>query len=308
MVVNQMGREISAVLSQSSGARKKSGIRGVGILLLIPAGLLVAAAPPQAEKTIETTATPRISISNTAGKVLVKGWSRLQVHVHYDSSSPQVAVDTEELPTSGGAVDKVHFTTYVVNHSAAGQTYTVDYTLQVPTGSSLEIRNPQGMVQVESVQGDTSVDSLGGDISVADLAGHLAVRSVGGNIEVVRPSGRVEAYSINGNLHFVNPTSSRLHGTTTSGDIVYEGDFQAGGDYILSDYSGNMDIICPPTASFELNAKTVRGKVDNTFPLVSHRSSESLFSSGNGLFGTHSSGEATLELTSFSGTIHIRQK
>jgi DUF4097 and DUF4098 domain-containing protein YvlB len=307
MVANQMGRGMSAVLNQLSGARKMRGIRGAGLLLLIPAGLLVAAPPSQVEKTIETTPTPRVSISNTGGKIVVKGWDRLQVHMRYTASSPKVAVDADELPSSG-PVDKLHFTTYIVNHSVAGQTSTVDYTLQVPTGSSLEIRNPQGMVQVDSVQGDTSVDSLGGDISVTDAAGHLAVRSVGGNIEVIRPSGRVEAYSINGNLHFVSPTSSRLHGTTTSGNIVYEGDFVPGGDYVLSDYSGNMDIICPPTASFELNAKTVRGKVDNSFPLVSRHSSAAMFSSANSIFGTYSTGEATLELTSFSGTIHIRQK
>jgi len=275
--------------------------------MLIPAGLLVAATPSQVERNIKTTAAPRISISNTGGKVVVKGWDRLQVHVHYSSPSSQVAVDTDEFPTQG-PVDKLHFTTYVVNHSAARQTVTVDYTLQVPTGSSLEIHNPQGMVQVESVRGDTSVDSLGADISVADAGGHLAVRSVGGNIEIVHPSGRVEAYSINGNLHFVDPTSSRLHGTTTSGNIVYDGNFKPGGDYVLSDYSGNMDIICPPSASFELNAKTVRGKVDNSFPLVSRPSSGELFSSANSLFGTYSTGEATLELTSFSGSIRIRQK
>ncbi|HUZ45924.1 MAG TPA: DUF4097 family beta strand repeat-containing protein [Terriglobia bacterium] len=295
------------MLSQLSGARKMGGVRGVGILMLIPAGLLVAATPSQVERNIKTTAAPRISISNTGGKVVVKGWDRLQVHVHYSSPSSQVAVDTDEFPTQG-PVDKLHFTTYVVNHSAARQTVTVDYTLQVPTGSSLEIHNPQGMVQVESVRGDTSVDSLGADISVADAGGHLAVRSVGGNIEIVHPSGRVEAYSINGNLHFVDPTSSRLHGTTTSGNIVYDGNFKPGGDYVLSDYSGNMDIICPPSASFELNAKTVRGKVDNSFPLVSRPSSGELFSSANSLFGTYSTGEATLELTSFSGSIRIRQK
>jgi Toastrack DUF4097 len=298
---------MSAELRQAFGVRKKKAMRSVGMLLLIPAGLLIAANPPQMEKTIETTATPRISISNMEGKVVVKAWNRSQVHVNYTLSSPQMAVDTEQFPLQGPA-DKVHFTTYVIKHSPSGHTVTVDYTLQIPSGSNLEIRDPQGVVQVESVQGDTSVDSLGASISVVDAGGHLSVRSVAGDIEIIRPSGRVEAYSINGSLHFVDPTTSRLHGTTTSGDIVYEGDFVPGGDYVLSDYSGNMNIICPPTASFELNAKTVRGKVDNTFPLVSRHSSAPPISTANSLFGTYSTGQATLELTSFSGTIRIREK
>lgn len=213
----------------------------------------------------------------------------------------------EQLPSNRPA-DKIHFTTYLVDRTGPVQGSAVDYTLQVPTGASLDIRNPQGSVEVVSIQGDTSVESLSGNISVADIAGHLSVRSVGGNIDVARPSGRVEAYSINGNLHFVDPSSSKLQGSTTSGTIVYEGGFAPGGEYILSDYSGNMDIMCPPTASFELNAKTVRGKLDNKFPLVSRRPSRPLFPSANSIFGTHSTGEATLEVTSFSGAIHIHQQ
>lgn len=286
----------------------KHGIRIVGMSLLVPAGLLMAAAGPgRTEKSIATTANPRISISNLAGKVVVKGWDRLQVHAVYTVVSPKVAVDTEQIPTHGPAY-KVHFTTYLVDHSGVQQSPPVDYVVQVPTGASLEIHDPQGSVKVESIKGDTSIDSLGGNISVADSGGHLSVRSVGGDIEVIRPLGRVEAYSINGDLHFVNPASNRLRGTTTSGRIVYEGDFQPGGDYVLSDYSGNITVVCPSSASFELDAKTVRGKLDNQFPIVSRGHSRSLLPPANSIFGTQGSGQATLEVTSFSGTIQIRQQ
>jgi Toastrack DUF4097 len=287
--------------------RMNRGVRAASVLLLIPAGLLMAAGPGQTEKSIATTASPRVSISNLAGKVMVKGWDRLQVHVVYTVVSPKVVVDTEQIPMHGPA-QKVHFTTYLVDRSGAEQSPAVDYVVQVPTGASLEIHDPQGSVNVESVKGDASIDSLGGNISVADSSGHLSVRSVGGDIEVIRPSGRVEAYSINGSIHFVNPTSERLRGTTTSGAILYEGDFESGGDYVLSDYSGNITVACPSNASFELDAKTVRGKLDNQFPIISRGPSQSLFPSANSIFGTQGSGQATLEVTSFSGTIHIRQQ
>lgn len=267
----------------------------------------MAAGSGQTEKDIVTTASPRVSISNLAGKVMVKGWDRLQVHVVYTVVSPKVAVDMEQIPTSGPA-DKVHISTYLVDRSGIQQSPAVDYVLQVPKGASLEIHDPQGSVKVESVKGDTSIDSLGGNISVTDSSGHVSVRSVGGNIELIRPSGRVEAYSINGDLHFVDPTTARLKGTTTSGAILYEGGFQAGGDYVLSDYSGNITVACPSSASFELDAKTVRGKLDNQFPIVSRGHAQSFLPSANSIFGTQGTGQATLELTSFSGTIHIRQQ
>jgi len=90
---------------------------------------------------------------------------------------------------------------------------------------------------------------------------------------------------------------------------VYEGDFAPGGDYVLSDYSGDITVICPSSASFELDAKTVRGKLDNQFPLVPRGpSSQSFHPPGNSIFGTQGSGQATLEVTSFSGTIRVRQQ
>lgn len=300
-------RKVNTVL-RLKNFRINNGAKAVGVLLLIPAGLLMAQGPGQSEKTISTTATPRVSISNLAGKVTVRGWDRLQVHVAYTIASPKIAVDTEQVPTQGPA-DKLHFTSYLIHRSDVVPNPVVDYVVQVPSGASLDIHDPQGTISIESIKGDTSVDSLGGTISVADAEGHLSIRTVGGNIEIIRSSGRVEAYSINGNLHFVSPASTRLRGTTTSGTIVYEGDFAPGGDYVLSDYSGDITVICPSSASFELDAKTVRGKLDNQFPLVPRGpSSQSFHPPGNSIFGTQGSGQATLEVTSFSGTIRVRQQ
>ncbi len=274
-------------------------------LLCLPLGVLTTAGPARVEKTFDTTPHPRISVTNLMGPVVIRGWERAQVHAVCTTSSPHVEVDIEPLPGNGPA-EKIHFDTHVLDPLASSKDQAADYSIDVPVGASMEIRNRQGSVQIENLQGEASVESVGGTISVRDVGGHLAVRSVGGDIEVIRPSGRVEASSITGNLHFVSPTGSQLRGTTTSGKIVYEGDFVSGGDYVLSSYSGDMDILCPPSASFELNAKTVRGKLDNALPITPKRHSPSPLSSGSSLLGTHNTGNATVELTSYSGAIRIR--
>jgi DUF4097 and DUF4098 domain-containing protein YvlB len=279
-------------------------ILGPLVLLLVSATMLWAAGG-RVEKTFDTTREPRISVMNLKGHVLVRGWDKAEVHAVYAVASPRVEVDTEILPDTGPA-DKVHFTTHVLDPMATGDEQVADYTLDVPTGSSLEIRNPQGKVSVQGIQADASIESVGGDIAVADYSGNLSVRSVGGDIEVLRSSGRVEAYSITGNLHFVSPTTTKLRGSTTSGRILYEGDFMDRGDYILSAYSGDLDIVCPPSASYELSAKTVKGKVVNTLPMTHRRQSASPLGSSSSLLGTYNTGRATVELTSFSGTIRIR--
>jgi hypothetical protein len=280
-------------------------------VVLLPAALMWAAGEGRLEKTFDTTREPRISLNNLKGHVLVRGWDKAQVHVVYTLASPRVEVDSEILPNAGPA-DKVHFDTHVLDSTLPPSEQVADYTLDVPVGASLEIRNPQGKILVEGMQADVTVQSVGGDISIRDYSGHLSVRSVAGDIEVIRPSGNVEAISVTGNLHFVSPSTTRLHGSTTSGRILYEGDFMDRGDYILSAYSGDVDIVCPPSASYELSAKTLKGKVINTLPMTHRRESASPLQSNRelearrSLLGTHNAGKATVELTSFSGTIRIR--
>ena len=297
---------------QSQPTTKKRGVtpyvQGLVLYLLVLSGALLAADSKRSEKTFEATPNPRITLTNMTGQILVRGWDKTQVHVVYSVVSPHVEVDTEVIPPNQPA-DKIHLATHLLDPLVSGKDQTADYSLDVPMGTNLEIRNPQGSVRIEKLQGDdTSVESVGGAILVSDFTGHLFLRSVGGNIEVIRPSGRVEAYSITGDLHFVSPTTSKLRASTTSGRILFEGDFPDGGDYSLSAYSGDMDILCPPSASFELNAKTVRGKLENEMPMTIRHRSATPVSSANSLFGTHLTGKATVNLKSFSGTIRIRQR
>jgi len=273
--------------------------------MLLSATLLWAAGEGRLEKTFDTTREPRVSVNNLKGHVLVRGWDKAQVHVVYTVDSPRVEVDSEILPNTGPA-DKFHFYTHILDSTLPSTEQGADYTLDVPAGASLEIRNPQGKIIVEGMQADASVQSVGGDISIRDYSGHLSVRSIAGDIEVTRPSGSAEVVSITGNLRFVSPTTTRMHGSTTSGRITYEGALADRGDYILSTYSGDLEIICPPGASYELSARTEKGKVTNSMAMSRRREPASSREYSNSLLGTHNAGKATLDLTSFSGNIRIR--
>ena len=274
-------------------------------VIVLSAAWMLAAGEGRTEKTFDSSPEPRISLNNLNGHVLVRGWDKAEVHLVYTVASPRVEVDSEILPTSGPA-DKIRLDTHLLDSALATGDQVVDYVLDVPVGTSLEIRNPQGKILVQGMQADASLQSVGANISIRDYSGRLLVHSVAGDIEVIRPTGSVEAYTITGSLHFVSPSTSRLHGSTTSGNIVFEGDFMERGDYILSAYSGNVEILCPSAASFELNAKTLKGKVINTMPMTHRHESASSLGTSNSLMGTHNTGRANLEVTSFSGNIHIR--
>lgn len=277
-------------------------------LLLIPVGIVLAAGPARLEKTFDTTRTPQVILSNLRGQVVVRGWEKAQVHTVCTMVSPRVEVDTDALPHTGAA-ERVQFATHVLDPLVTGNEETADCTLEVPLGASLEIKNRQGGVQIENLQGQHAwVESADGLISATDVAGHLTARSLGGDIQIVRASGRVEAVSITGSVRIITPTSNNLRANTNSGKIVYEGDFVPAGEYILSTYSGDIELLCPPSASFELNARSVKGKLHNTFSLTPKRYVPLPVPAANSLLGTHSTGNATVELTSFNGTIRVRQQ
>ena len=302
---NESGPTSDLQAQAAAGSSAKLAL-GRFLVLLVPLTLFSATSTSRVERTFETTSNPRISLTNLKGRVSVRGWEKPQVHVVSVTASPQVEVDAEQFPASG-TVEKLHFTTHILNRQTADKS--ADYTLEVPLGAALEVRNPEGSVQIQTLTGEASVDTVGGTIAVSDVSGHLSVRSIGGDIEIVRPAGRVEANSICGSLRVVNPSSYHIRADTTSGKIFYEGDFLAGGEYQLSEYSGDMEIVTPASASFELNATTVRGKVvaDPDVALTPKHSALRTPYKANSFFGTHNTGKATIEAKSFSGVIRIRR-
>ena len=277
------------------------------VALLIAAPLtLLAVGPGHLEKTFDATPSPQIILTNLRGQVVIRGWEKSQVHAQCTTASPRVEVDSEAMPPTGRA-ERIHLSTHVLDPLLSGNEETADCTLDVPVGASLEIRNRQGSVQIEHLQGQhASIESADARISASNVAGHLTARSLGGDIDIVRPSGRVEANSITGNLTFTEPACKNLRGNTNSGRILYQGDFEPAGEYILSTYSGDIEVVVPASASFELSAKTVKGKVDNAFRLQPKRHAPSPLGSASSLLGTHNTGDAMVELTSFSGRVRVR--
>jgi DUF4097 and DUF4098 domain-containing protein YvlB len=288
------------------GQTAKRLILRVAFIAVAPTCLLMAAGPGRLEKTLDTTGDPQITLSNLRGQIAVRGWVKNQVHVICVTASPRVEVDVDALPRTG-QVERIQLATHVLDPLVTGNDETADCALDVPVGASLEVRNRQGAVLVEKLQGQHAwIESADARISATDVAGHLTARSLGGDIEFTRPTGRADAYSITGSIRLLDPGSKNLRANTNSGKITYQGDFIPAGEYVLSTYSGDIEVICPPSASFELNAKTVKGKLENTFSLTHKRHSPSPFPSANSLFGTYNTGNATVELTSFSGKIRVR--
>jgi DUF4097 and DUF4098 domain-containing protein YvlB len=276
----------------------------IPFLLLLPANGW-SSGPVQRVRTFSTISNPDISLTNLTGTVLIRGWTEPRVHAVYTLASQRIEIDTTSIPQTG-QIQKIELATHLLDPSLQGTRARVDYTMDVPVGTSLEIRNPQGVVRIERLNGDTWVASVGGNIFISDASGEVVARSVGGQIQILRSSGYVEVSSVTGDLKFISPMSSRIHANTSSGQIFYEGNLFPSADYVMETYSGDINVLCPRSSSFELAARSVHGKVIHDLKVSRRSHHDSVSGYGNALYGTHNEGAATLELTSFRGNIYVR--
>ena len=267
----------------------------------------VAAGPLRLEKCLASTDAPQIRIRQGNGTIVIKGWEKPEIHFIWTSSTASSQLALDQFPYDG-PVERVRFLTEAGERPISIGRAAADLTIEAPFGSSAEIFNPQGSVLLRSVRGEVFVDTAEASISVMEGAKHLSVRSVTGDILLMRTSGRIEATSVSGRIRVIYPAGLQVMANTVASDIMYEGDLQANAEYRLSSYSGNIEVACPRSASVELRAKTVHGRILTDSRLAQERrhAVSPSRSERDSFLGTHQAASATLEVRSFSGTINIR--
>jgi DUF4097 and DUF4098 domain-containing protein YvlB len=273
-------------------------------LLLIPTGLVCSAVPTSAkrlEKHFKVAAQPVVTIHNPSGTVTVKAWTRSEVLVIADLASSQIDVGAEQ---NGNRVD---VTTRQLSDNLSPDDLRADYQINVPEDAELQIHNDSGGVSVANVLGDMNVETVAAGVDLQDVAGYLTVKTVGGSFECVRCVGRIDVSSISGNFRFVGTRSKHIHAQTSTGNILFAGEFLPDGDYRLRNYSGVIELRYAPGDSFDLSATSLKGKVNNEAKLIPpNHAYRSEARGANALFGTfNTAGHARVDLTSFDGTINI---
>ena len=125
----------------------------------------------------------------------------------------------------------------------------------------------------------------------------------------MRCAGRIEASSISGNFRLLDLRTYHVWAQTSSGNILFTGQFLPNGTYSLKNYSGVIEVRFSPGDSFDLSATSLKGKVNNEAKLTPSAHQHHFMPRwGNALFGTFNEGRAKIEMTSFDGTINILKR
>jgi hypothetical protein len=313
-------------------------IAAVAVLLVSLAGVASASegqpVGQAAQQTLEVAPDATVSLCVERGDVLVRGHEGREVRA---SAAGAARIDlrrpTNMLAGSGPA--KTVEVSAADDRGVSGCSFSGSVALDVPRGSTVVVKTVLARVtvsgvahaRVETVSGEVSLQgvtrsaeasSANGDLSVRKSAGRVRLHTISASIEAaeVRPVEAADQFSAkttSGDVTLTQIGHAQVEATTTSGHVELSGALARGGVYLLKAYSGGIKVTLPADASFRVDARVAHGEIVTDFPIKQSQGpqAESL------LHGQHStvrvSGvagdnpQATLTLSSFSGTLQLRK-
>jgi hypothetical protein len=284
------------------------------ILPVAGAGLFLWASSPaeattgqQVERHFAVKGRPVITIQNVAnGRIEVKSWKNPEVVVSGTRASDKIMIDIEQ------AGDRIAITASVPDTTAQANEMEANFQLTVPEEAELQIKTQAGLIYVEQVMGDMKLESIAGDVHLREVSGYIIVQTTGGSLVCTQCAGKLDFKSISGSAQITQPGLTNVTLITTTGNILFDGDFVRTGLYTMRSAKGLVEVRFSGTDSFDLNAQTSLGTVDNRAEAYlkpdSHGVKHHAQTFAKGLFGTVGQGLAKVELSSYSGTIRILKR
>jgi DUF4097 and DUF4098 domain-containing protein YvlB len=281
---------------------------GAGLLFCAATAAIAATAEQQEEHHFTVKDHPVVIIDNIVnGRIEVKSWKNSEVVVTTTSVPGKVSIEAEQVG------DRIDINATALVASAQPHEVEANFQLLVPEKTELQLRTQTGLILVEQVNGDMKLQSVAGDVQLKEVSGYIIVKTTSGSLVCTLCSGKLEYTSISGGAQILQPSLSNLNVMTTTGNILYDGDFVRTGLYTMNSGRGLVEVRFSGTDSFDLNAQTYRGTVDNQAadflkPDTHSGKHQSQSKFSHSLFGTVGQGYAKVELSSYSGTIRILKR
>jgi hypothetical protein len=279
----------------------------------------------------------RVSVANISGDIVVTGGSGDEVSVDAvkrtrgdRSTLADVQVQVDNAPT------RVEIRTEYPGRSRTN--VSVDYTIGVPNGASVELHSVSGSIKVTGVRGAVRIESISGGVTASDtpnvelaktVSGDVSLSGIAtdGNVTAGTVSGtitakglkakRLDLNSVSGDMTLTDVNVASVHAKAVSGSFEYTGALQKGGDYDVNMHSGTIRFSLANPSGFYLNADTFSGAIRTDFPVTiggnntrddNNDGSRRGMRMGQSIRGSNGDGSATLTLRTFSGSIVIAKR
>jgi hypothetical protein len=199
-----------------------------------------------------------ISITNDYGPITVKPSGNRQVVVTSVSRSDAVSFINEQHG------NRIELRSISTRQGAA----LVDYTVLVPADATVRLRSFDGALHAQGMRGDVILEATTASVEVTNISdAHLRVKTLSGPISLSAIRNcRLDVDSVNGTVSLHDVTGSSVAVNSGGGRITYEGDPGSAGEYLLTSYSGDLEVSIPASASVEIKTHSLRADSDQGFP------------------------------------------
>lgn len=272
------------------------------VVMVVLAAVTVALTETKKELRYKVGPKASVSITNQYGPISVKPSGDDEVVITAVLHSDKVEVDQDH------AGNRVELMSHLLP-GATAESGRVDYDVMVPADTSLTLHSTTGPLHAEKLHGDISLEAATGSIDVRDISdAHVHVNTLKGPVTLTNVNGgHVEITSVSGDVVLISVVGPKVQVNSNSGKIRYDGDFGYSGQYSFTSHTGDIDAVAPTYASIDVAASSVKGKLQNDFPLQPKRTPFAV-RAGNAFAGTVGKAASSVRLLSFSGRIHLSAK
>jgi len=279
-----------------------------------------------------------VTLSTTGGRISVHGTDRKEVRARATMSGAKLKIRVTGGPEGGPESAAARVEIQLSEKTEGGEENFEscladnDVELEVPRGATVYLTTQNGDIEVsdvaeahletndgkiEALRVSKAIDaaSLGGDMTLEDMSGRASLTSLNGVIEVrgVRPldgSDFLRVKTVSGDIVLNEIGPARVEANTISGEMRLTGRLARGGIYDFTTTTGDVTMLMPSDSSFKVNARvSAHGEIETEFPLQ-YKGPGTLASplQTGRLLGTYGSGDATINLISFSGSLRLRKQ
>lgn len=291
-----------------------------------------SATTKRAEALLATEPQVTLKFCAASGHIVVRGWERNEVRAS-SMNAAQIELRREAQSTGMPSAAQVQVIAYESADTPMAQSDNCgvfsNIELDVPQLATVWLKTRGGNITVEGlanvfietlsgtvdlrhVSKKTKVESISGDVWLNEVTGDVTIGSSSGNIKVASADSlaegdRFSVKSVSGNVSLEQINYKRVEAETVSGRMSLWGPLAPGGHYGLKSTLGDVTLTLPADASFQVHATVSQeGKILNDFAVNGREGRQPV--AVHNLKGVYGSGEAVLELSSFSGLVRLRRK
>ncbi len=206
----------------------------------------------------------RLELKNLTGTITVETWQRDEIKITALMESPTVHFNPRQ--TDAGLVIDI-----VSDNRGRENVGDVNFKIQVPARSSVDLETRQGQISVNNIQGEL-------------VRAH------------VWTSGDITLSGVN---------AARVFASNTTGNIFFDGEFASGGTYEFKSGQGTITLRLPANCGFHLVATAPVKKI--SMGQFWHEGMK-LIGEGRRVIGDVGDGRASVTVTNYQGQINFLRR